>query len=226
MEVTDALLEKAKTDPGALNSVLEASIGTIKKAASAYAGAPIPGAAIYGEGLRLAVNAIRGWDPSKGAAWTTHLTAHLRRLNRYVESNKRVDRVPENQYLRLTKYRAAKSLLEQRNGGREPTSVELADYLGWPVNHVERIEKVNSQRSLAGSGIEGAQRMSTADAMAKEKAELLYYGWPQEKQLVYDYLLGQHGKPRTGSVDVIAKKINKSPTSVYRIRNALANELK
>lgn len=219
------LIEQTKKgDHVAMNHLIERHMPTINQQVNRFAKAPLPKSAILGEGIRIATLAAKRYDPTKGAAFSTHLTDQLRSLNRYVESNKRIDRLPENKYQRVGKLKAAKSLLRLQLG-RDPTSYELADYVGWPIDHVIDIDRALTQRNLAASAInDESQKQEQIDARLKETIEMKYYSWPVEKQLVFDYLFGQHGKPKV-DINAIVRLSGLSQSKVYRIKDMIASDL-
>ena len=225
--MVDKLVRQAQGgDSTARNKLISMHMPTIQKNVSLYEKAAIPRTAILGQGMLLANKAIANYNPNKGAAFETHLTGALRGLNRYVESNKRIDRVPENKRLRFGRLQAAESLLRTERG-REATVYELADHLGWQPKHVQEIQTAGSQRSLAASGLQGVTAKNTVEeARLKEAAAMKYFGWSPEEQIIYDHLMGTHGKKAITHIDQISKQTGISASKVYRIRNKLANELR
>lgn len=214
-------------DRDAMNQILRQYMPVIKKEArkKGMGRAPIPPMAILGEGIRLAVSAINSFDNTKGAAFETHLTSNLRALQRYINTNKRIDRVPDNKNLQLPKYRAVKALLKAEKG-REPTRYEMSDALGWPVSQVMDLEKALTQGTYAASGLNNIQDQQQAiNDRLKETVDMSYYTWPAEKQLVFDYTFGMHGKQML-EVPQIIKETGLSQAKVYRIRKQLQDELR
>jgi RNA polymerase sporulation-specific sigma factor len=220
------LIQQAKSgNKDALNKLIHLHLPLIQRSVSMYEKAPIPRTAILGHGMQLAATAVDRFDPTKEASFTTHLTATLRGLNRYVEGNKRIDRVPENKRLRIGRLMAVSDTLRLERG-REPTVFELADNLGWSPKHVAEIQQATQQKSYAASGLENvSDHQVMTYAKLKEKAEMHYFSWSHEEQLIYDYLMGAHGKTRVSDVKRLIQMTGLSSSKIYRIREKLSKQL-
>jgi DNA-directed RNA polymerase specialized sigma subunit len=219
------LVRKAKAgDAHALNELVSRHKDLLEIRTNQFRQAPIPTPAIYGESIRLVRVAVQQYRPEAGIQFRTFLEATLRGLNRYVNNNKRVDRVPEHRSLQIGRYKAIKSLIKA-DKSREPTSNELADELGWSLKDVLEMEKIMQQGSYAASGISNLSVSNTMASRQAETVDLMYTTWTSEEKLVFDYSLGAHGKPQLISVKRIAKNVNITTDKVYRIRRALAKRL-
>jgi DNA-directed RNA polymerase sigma subunit (sigma70/sigma32) len=220
------LVRRAKVgDKLALNQLIKNHRDLLELKAR-YAGgrAPIPLPAVEGEAMRIVALAVTRYDPTSNASFRTFLDAHLRGLNRYVQSNKRVDRVPEHRQLQIQRFQSVKSLL-QTERGREPTTQELVEALGWSQSDVMEMDKVLQQRSLAASGLYNVRQQTSAFSRYNESAELLYVTWTPQEQLVYDYSLGAHGKPQIASVEQIASKTGMTADRVYKLKRKLTKDI-
>jgi DNA-directed RNA polymerase sigma subunit (sigma70/sigma32) len=219
------LATRAKAgDKEALNRLVRNHKDLIQMKARGFRNAPIPLAAIEGEGIRLLAVAVTKFDPDQGVAFRTFLDNYLRGLYRYVNGNKRVDRAPEHRHLRYHRFDAVRSLLQVEHN-RVPTTTELSDALGWSPADVRQMEQMSSQRSLAGSGLDNVKARDQAHSRYQESAELAYAGWTKQQQAVYDYSLGMHGKPQISAVPLIAKRVGITSDKVYKIKRQLAQEL-
>lgn len=220
------LVRRAKAgDTTALNQLIRNHKDLLAMKAR-YAGgrAPIPLPAVEGEAMRIVALAVNRYDPNSNASFRTFLDAHLRGLNRYVQGNKRVDRVPEHRLLQVQRFQAVKSLLRTERG-REPTTQELVESLGWSPSEVVQMEKILHQRSLAASGLHNVSQQTSAFSRYSESAELLYVTWTPAEKLVYDYSLGAHGKPQISSVEQIARKTGMTADRVYKIKRKLTKDI-
>jgi len=224
--VADAKLVEAykSGDKGALNQLIKNNMDLLQMRAGRYRSAPVPFAAILGQAMQLTAVTAKKFDPKSDTRFRTFLDYHLRGLYRYVQQNKRVDRVPEHRLLQVHRYESQKSLLQARQD-REPSNQEMAEALGWSSSEVQQMEKVLGQRSLAASGLENVEAQDSAQARFAETVDLSYVGWTPQEQLVYDYSVGAHGKPKLASVPEIAKRTGLSTDAVYRIKRKLASEL-
>jgi hypothetical protein len=219
------LVRRAKAgDSRSLNELVTRHKDLLEIRTNQFRQAPIPTPAIFGESIRLVRVAVQQYRPESGIQFRTFLEATLRGLNRYVNSNKRVDRVPEHRSLQIGRYKAIKSLVKA-DKSREPTADELADELGWSLKDVLEMEKILRQGTYAASGISNLSVSNTMASRQAETVDLMYVTWTPEEKLVFDYSLGAHGKAATSSVVEIAKNINTTTDKVYRIRRQLAKKL-
>ena len=60
-----------------------------------FTGVPLPRVALESEARRLAINAFNTYNPNKGAGFNTHVTNHLKHLQRYVLQYQNVGKIPE-----------------------------------------------------------------------------------------------------------------------------------
>ena len=92
------------------------------------------------EAKRLAVQAVRTYNPSSGAALATHVSNRLRKLSRITYTHQNVARLPEHRMVRFHTFNLANSSLSDRLW-REPTVDELVDELGWSRSYLEHFQK-------------------------------------------------------------------------------------
>jgi DNA-directed RNA polymerase sigma subunit (sigma70/sigma32) len=219
------LVEKAKAgDYVALNQLISNNRDLIDVTIAKYRKAPIPTPAIEGEVLRLLTVAVQKFDPHAGANFRTYLETILRGTNRYVNSNKNVARIPEHRMLRIRHYETIKSLLKAQTN-REPTIDELADQLGWSMSDVSAMDKALRQKDLAEMDFVTGGAKEQLESRLTETAEFLYSGLLPEEQLVYDYSIGRHGKPKISSIAEIARKTGLTPDRVYKITRIVMQKI-
>lgn len=106
-----------------INSEVNRSAGTLPK--SALAGM----AKIY------AVKAIKSYDPSKGAALSTHVVSRIQKIRRLNAKYANNARLPEDQYYEFRHYKKHLTNLNDELN-REPTPEELAKSMGWSKGKV------------------------------------------------------------------------------------------
>lgn len=219
------LVRRAKAgDKIALNELIRLHKDLIDVKVNNFKKAPVPGAAIEGEALALFLAALDRYTPASGANFRTYLEHMLRGLNRYVNSNKNIARIPENKFLRMRHYMSLRSLLVAQYN-REPTLDELSDETGWSKTDVAAMEQALKQKDLAAFDFEEQGKAKQMESRLYETSEFLYASLtPQEKQ-IYDYSLGAHGKPVINSVAELAKKTGMSTDQVYKIRRQIAQRI-
>lgn len=225
LNTTEALVSRAKNgDNKALNQLIEQNKDLLSAKSFIFRKAPIPGAAIEGEAMRLLLVAVNRYDPNSTANFRTYLEHTLRGLNRYVNSNKNIARIPENRLAQIRHFETIKSLL-RTDRGRDPTIDELSDELGWSMPEVAAMNKSLKQKDLSEMSFISEDAATRVSSRLTETGELLYVTLLPEEKLVYDYLLGAHGKPKLSSVFTIARKTKLSTDKVYRVRRDISRKL-
>lgn len=219
----DQLIRRVrKNDAAAFNLLIDRHGDLLRRKADAFSRAPVPTSVIQAQAIKMLRLSADRFKPSGGAAFRTFLD-HNVRLTRFANATKSVARIPEHRALLIRRYTAAREAL-RADRDREPTATELAEDLGWSVNDVSEMETAMSRRSLAGSGMEFDQVSGVEDRFA-ETAEFLYFALSPQEQLVWDYSLGKHGKPRLASVPEIAAKSGLTTDRVYAIKRDIASRL-
>jgi DNA-directed RNA polymerase specialized sigma subunit len=139
-------------------------------------------------------DALRTFKPTAGASLQTHVynTVHqkAKRLN-YMYQN--LGHIPEPRAMQVGLYQTELENLKTTLG-REPSSAELADRLGWGLKDVAHIQKeIHKDLALEGGVEEQAIFESSLD---EDILEDTYYELSPEEKLIYEYVFGKHGKPR------------------------------
>lgn len=201
-----------------------------KAARNASFGSNIPESAFKIYAAQAFYDSLQTYDPTKGTALTTHVTNSVgnkvKRLN-YKYQN--LGSIPEPRAAKVGLYQNVYSNL-YNTLDREPSTIEMADELGWGVRDVTRIQSELSRRDLALSEGVGEQ----AFIETSKESEILSQIYPllsPDEQNVYDYVLGTHGKPKLVKpnnkidFDRIAGRVGYSPSKVRYILSGLAKKL-
>lgn len=220
------LIAKAKAgDLIAKNTLIRNYMPVIRQRIRIYARAPVPTAAMEGEAIKLLLYAVSRFNPNQGVAFRTFLGHSLQGLYRYVGQHKNIARIPEHQLLQITRFKNTKAIL-QTDKGREPTSGELADALGWSPQQVIRMDSAISRRDIAMSGIETLHEVEKFDKRMEDLMEFEYFSMNPDEKLVYDYSMGRHGKPRLADVKDIARRTSLTTDKIYSIKRTIAKRIR
>jgi DNA-directed RNA polymerase specialized sigma subunit len=158
-------------------------------------GSTVPSAALESKGRLLTVEALRSYNPNRGAAIGTHVTARLRKLSRHVYPHQNIARLPENKQLMFNTVTVASGNLLDRLG-REPTVTELADELKWSPKKVKSFQRSFGRRELVES--EGA--FLDSDEADSGLTDFFYHGLPPSDQTLFEDITGYGGKnPKTNA---------------------------
>lgn len=170
------------------------------------------------EGKRLAAEAFASYNPNAGVALSTYLTTRLQKMSRIVYSTQSVARLPEEKVLKFNTYLNAQGHLRDIHG-REPSSAELADHLGW------------SQKKLTAFQREAHRHENIASEPHLAKADeedfltdYVYHDLPPIQQRVFEYRTGYLGAPQLQGKEIMARlKLTQPQLSghVKHIENAI-----
>jgi DNA-directed RNA polymerase specialized sigma subunit len=139
-------------------------------------------------------DSLKTYDPSKGTALQTHVfnavQGKAKRLN-YMYQN--LGKITEPRAIQVGVFQNERENLRSELG-REASSAEIADRLGWSLKNVSLIQKeVHKDLSLSGGLEETPYFQSSAQ---EEVLDYLYYELSGEEQTIYDLVWGKHGKPK------------------------------
>lgn len=199
--------------------------GTIRSQVNQWSGrVEVPPTAIQAEFNKQFVNALNTYDPNKGANLNTWVTKNLTKGNRWVKNRQNIARIVETRAgKKVRQFQAAHSHLDDAYG-REPTTIELADNLGWSAKEVGTLQK-----ELRKSHVASQFEIDPVDVMPSKEKEALHtvrYGGElsPEEEHVFDYTLGWNGKPELGTVQA-AKKLGYSPSKVSRLKKSITGKI-
>jgi len=162
---------------------------------SAY-GSNIPKAVFEIEAAQQMHDALKRYDPKKGAALQSHVYGAVNnKLKRVNYENQNIARRTERAkagITQITLFQNEKAFLKEKLG-REPSSQELADVMGWSVKQVETMLQEDRRDLSLNADLED---LNIFDDFAAEKDELAmhYYDMDPEEQNVFDHVWGAHGK--------------------------------
>ncbi len=217
------LVAKAKAgDAVAFNELVTQHSDLLAHKANAFRRSPIPVSVLQAHATKLMRDAVDRYDPKSGVRFRTFLESTIR-LNRFAVQNKNVARIPEHRALLVGRFLAAKQMLSAELD-REPTAIELGEYLAWSVADVTRMEQAVSRRDLAASAMEFDQVSNVGDRVG-ETIDFIYYELTPQEQLVFDFSLGRHGKPKIASVAEIARRTGLTTDKVYAVKRDIARRV-
>jgi DNA-directed RNA polymerase specialized sigma subunit len=206
--------------PAHLKPLLDAYKPLIAKHSRSYTNrVEMPTSAIEAEFKKHFVNAVKSFNPTRGAQLNTWVQTNLQKAGRYVKTYQNLGKMPERNIANIRKLDDAKAELLQKHGF-EPDTHMLADHLGWPHRRIVQMTK-ERRKDLPVSGF----MQDPTEVMNPKELEAIHTlqydsRLSHEDRAVYEYTFGMNGKPLLKPGD-IAKRTSLHPSKVSRIRNKL-----
>ncbi|HSN72859.1 MAG TPA: sigma-70 domain-containing protein [Steroidobacteraceae bacterium] len=199
--------------PEQMTQLLDAARPVIDRALSAYAGG---NKALTGRAKRLAIDAFKTFDPTRGAKLRTHLYIRLQPLQRAYTKRTSPLAVPERVQLDLLRLQQTERAMRDELN-REPADMELAERLNMSprrIAHVRAFSKglvsEGQLRSPEGEPLQlGLQQVSPDDLWV----EYVHHDLSPIDKKIFEWKTGIYGKKML-STNEIARRLNISPSAV------------
>ena len=211
-------------DPEKLQPLLDSYQPLLQKRVRLFQNkVPLPPQAINTEFNKHFLHAVRTYDPDRGVKLNTYVHHHLRAAQRFINKYQNAGRIPENRIYKIGPFQNAQTELTQKLM-RRPTTMEMADEMGWNPDEVRRMESELSRAELLTSSFTEDPTILTP-SKDREALRFLQYDLDPDELIVYEHLLGVGGK-QAMSATQIAKKLHWSDSKVSRIRKRIATKAK
>lgn len=191
---------KRSPTPMNLQRLLDQLNPVIQRAVNQWTGS-LARPALELEAKTLAKEAIESYRPTGGASLATHVTNRLKKLSRLSYQHQNLARIPEYQQLKFNTYATAQAQL-QDDLGRDPTSVELADQLGWSEPAVAKF-----QQNLRQEFIESGETPPIFDERPEDSGmiDYIYYDLAPIQQKIFEFTTGYQGAPTLSNPEIMRK---------------------
>lgn len=213
---------KKDPNPHTTGSMLKAMQPAIDRGISAYAGRK-SGPIVKSQARKLALQALRTYDPSK-AALRTHVINHMKGLQRAQRRSEHVLKTPERVMLDRGRLDTAATELSDRFG-RDPSIQELADYTGIAPKRIEYVRRFRSpvSESALSAQVGGGGEVSGYSPAVEHESDTwiraVYADANPVNQKIMEWSLGMFGEPVLSNNE-IAKRLGITPGAVTQ-RKAL-----
>lgn len=211
-------------DPDKLRPLLHQFKGMIRKESNPWKNVDIPPVVVDAEFNKQFLHAARTYNPNKGKlkTWVGH---NLRRAGRFMKTYQNPARIVEGRSgAQRGKFNNAVAVLSQRYD-RDPTTTELSEYLGWSPPEVERATAESRRALYTSSYSQGYDPASHMPSRATEIMRFMPAELSDEETLVWEYLLGEGGKPQLNQTQ-IAQRMGVSPSKVTRLKKSIEAKIK
>ena len=179
----------------------------------------LPRAAVDAEIKFQTIKAIKSFDPSRGVKLSTHINSRLPGVYRLLYENQNIGRISEPDNIKIGTFKSAQQRLEQKFG-REATTDEMADDLGWSQGQVSKVNRL-IRKDMAVSDFDFGQfeQNKAADYM-----HYVYHELDPTEKIVLEHTTGMGGKSVLKGKD-IAKRIGVSEATITNIKKRIAKRL-
>lgn len=167
----------------------------------------LPPTNIKSFGKKIIADAIKTYNPEKSKL-TTHIINNLQKLHRINYETSSALHMSEELQRGVNTYKTVKDYLSDKYG-RDPSTEELADHLGWTESKVNRTEKMMRQEVM-DSSLEFAPKEIQMD---NPKIDYLYYDLDPIDKKIFEGRTG-YGGVQVRSNNDIAKLLKISPAAV------------
>lgn len=222
MELWEQWVQSGK-QPDQMKPLLKQFRGTINSQVYKYRANPnIPQSALRAEFTNRAIEAFDNYDPNRGASLHTHVNWQMMKGRRFVTTYSNVGRIPESRAYKVGEFLNTKSDLTDRLG-REPTAIEMADKLKWPVKHVTAMQQ--EVRREVPTSVLAADSIADKPSRESEIIRLIQYELNPEELLVMEHTYGINGKPKLRPGE-IATRLNMPASKISRLKLSIATKMK
>lgn len=217
-ETNQLQLWKQTQDPEHLQPLIQSYAPVIANKVRQFKAPSVNEAAFKAELQKHLIGAFETFDPNRGAMLSTHVENRLRKAQRYNAKYQNIAYIPEGQASHIGRInRATNELTEQF--GRPPTHEEIGDHIGIKPTMVTKV--LSAQRKDVRASSFESDPTEIAMHRDQEVIGLLEYNLTPDEKAVFNHIFGRGGAQKTDSTNVIAQKLNKSPSQVSRLRTSL-----
>jgi len=175
----------------------------------------------------LAAQAVKSYDPTKGAHLRSWLVTQMQPLARYSQQLKPVQ-IPEVANRQAAEVNRVRQQLSDELG-REPTHIELADVTGLNPKRIQKLREMaqpvimesafdvaeDSERSLPG--VTSTDTISVAE-------DMVYDSLDERDKMIFDLKTGKHGRVSLANQE-IARRLGVTPALVSQRSSQIAGQI-
>lgn len=200
--------------PESMYGVVTALDGVTRNAIRTYGGAESP--LLRGRARVLTAQAVRSFDPTRGAKLKTHVMSHLHGLARYAAQSPQVMPAPERLMLQRSSVQKHEDELRETLG-RDPSDAELADRTGLSVTALRRMRQAAGAISAYGADT-GADPTFYETDRDEALLDYVYHDLNDIDRKIVDWTMRSAALPKVE----IARRLRISPAAVTQRARRIA----
>lgn len=159
---------------------------------------------LVSQAKKLTVRALKSYEPNRKppVKISTHVTNQLQKLSRVNYAHQNIARVPEHSMLQFGSVAAAVEDFKIDHG-RDPSTLELADTLGWSSRKITQFQKSFGRQELIESGEVPAGMFVAADH--DPHITYVYHSMSPRQQKIFEHTTGYGGTKRLDNKSLMRK---------------------
>ena len=214
--------------PANMSKVLSSLDTTLNTEIQRYPG---PRPLLKGRAKVLAMDAVRKYDPTRGAQLRSWVVTNLQPLSRYGQQLRPIHASEMAIRQAAEVNRVSEELADDL--GREPTLDELADEIGLSKKRIQQVrnsvkatvsESVFTEGDDSGEGTKSSPGVVPYDTLTTAK-EMVYESLNTRDKQIYDWKIGAHGKPVLPN-RLIAKRLGVTPALISQRSQQMAYQIR
>lgn len=150
-----------------------------------------------------AVKAIKSFDPSMGNKLSTHVVNQLQKLKRVMYTNVNAARAPEHLQLQYHDYNLKRQGMHEELG-RDPTSDELSDRMGWSTRKLEQFRSQVERGELLENDEKTPAGMFVPHAY-DPTLDYAYMSMSPRQQKIFEYSTGYKGSEKLKNPEIMRR---------------------
>jgi len=164
----------------------------------------VPDEVLTNQAKVLASKALDTYNPDKGTALGTHVVNNIAPISRTIYTHQNTARLPENLTLKMRSYQNAEEELTSRLG-REPTTDELQDELGWTGTEINRIKQYNRKDLVESAGEVSGDFFHSDDVDEDSELAAIFYSLTPNEKGLFEDLTGYNGARKLSTPEILEK---------------------
>lgn len=197
----------------------------VNSVVSRYRTVGVSPATLRAQATTQLIKAMKSYDPNRGAQPTTHIWNNLQKVQRVAAESLTSGHIPEHRNLKRATFTIMRDNLNDRLG-REPSTSEMSDELGWNQKEVGRMEHELGGEAVASQApFEFYGNSVTSENPDIALIDYLYHDLDGRDKVIFEHTFGYGGKKIMNNKQ-IAKKLNTNEMAVHRAKKRLSQKVR